>query len=384
MADYPHNDLGGKTLLEAAKTPNMDYISKNGTTGLVSTVPPGFSPGSDIANMGLLGYEPSKYYTGRGPIEATSLGIDIPKDKIVFRCNFVFIKDSTMQSFNADHITTKESDQIIKELNNYFDSSEAMFYTGVSYRHILLLDQKFLNLTCSPPHDITDKNIKDFLPQGQNAQALMAFMQKCQSILDNSNINKKRIQNNLAPANSIWPWGQGREMKLPSFYDKFGLEGGVVTAVDLLKGLGQLAGLETPDIPGATGYLDTNYQEKVKKALEILKRKDFVYLHIEAPDEAGHLGDINLKIKAIEDFDKNVVGPILDYQRKNNNIHVMVLPDHPTPCSLKTHTCDPVPFAIYYANIGKGSNLEYSEKEAAKSDLSFKFSWDLLKYFLQK
>jgi 2,3-bisphosphoglycerate-independent phosphoglycerate mutase len=382
MSDYPIKEIGNKTPLEKAHTPNMDFIAKNGQAGLILTIPEGFEPGSDVANMSVLGYDPQKYYTGRGPIEAVSLGIEIPPGKVAFRCNFVFIQDNIMKSFSAEHITKEESAAIIDELNDALSGKGVQFYTGVSYRHILLADQKYLDLKCIPPHDITDKDISEYLPIGTYSEELLSVMHACNEIMAKSKINKQRISRNLAPANHIWPWGQGSAPALKSFQELYGHSGGVITAVDLLKGLGMLAKLETPNIEGATGYIDTNYKGKIKAALKILENKDFVYIHIEAPDEAGHLGDVDIKIKAIEDFDRKVVGEILKYQADNPGTRVMVLPDHATPCELKTHTKDPVPVALYYQGIEADAALSYSENEVKQGTLSFPNPWELLKYFL--
>ena len=382
MADHNIKQLNEKTPLEVANTPNIDFISKNGNLGMVDTVPIGFSPGSDVANMGILGYDPNLYYTGRGPIEAASMNISCSPTDIIFRCNIVSIENSTMNDFTSGHISTEESQQLINELNAEFKNSPITFYSGVSYRHIMVVEEKFAKLITHAPHDITDKNISSYLPAGENDKEFLKIIKKANHILAESNVNLKRKKNNQKLATSIWPWSQGTKPNMPSFKSQFQTTGGIITAVDFLKGLGKLVDLETPNIIGATGFIDTNYEEKVKGALSILNSHDFCYLHIEAPDEAGHMGDVNLKIQAIEDFDKKVVGPILNYQEKNPDCVIMVLPDHPTPCDIKTHTHEPVPYCFYHKSIKSKSLKTYSEKNAKETKNHFHTPWDLLKTFL--
>ncbi|MCP4049435.1 MAG: cofactor-independent phosphoglycerate mutase [bacterium] len=382
MADVPLEELQGKTPLEAADTPNMDFIAKNGQAGLIKTVPDGFLPGSDVANMGILGYDPGIYYTGRGPIEAVSLNVDIPKHKIAFRCNLVHIDNNRMNDFSAGHISSEESSILIQELNDYFEGRGINFYSGVSYRHIALLDEEYLDLECVPPHDITGKDIESFLPKGSRQREIQSLMLECSKVLENSKINSRRIQSGKVPANNVWLWGQGKRPSFKKFRDLFSIEGGIVTAVDLLKGLAKLSGLEAPDIKEATGFIDTNYENKIKAAFDILDRKDFVYIHVEAPDEAGHMGRVDYKIKAIEDFDKKVVGPVLEYQKNGKDVKVMVLPDHPTPCTTRTHTSEPVPFAIYYQGIERDKVMSYTERAVTDGHADVEYSWELLPYFL--
>lgn len=384
MSDWPVEALGNKTPLQAARTPAMDWIASHGIAGGVHTVQEPFSPGSDVANMGILGYDPAQYYTGRGPIEAASLGIAVPSNKIVFRCNLVHIDHGTLKDFTAGHIETEEAAQLIDELNSYFDPASACFFTGVSYRHLALLDEKFAEIRCEAPHDITGKKIGDHLPKGHFSEDLIYIMGKAREVLSDAAVNHTRRLQGKLTANNIWLWSQGRLPQLPSFRSKYGMGGGVVTAVDLLKGLGKLAGLETPDVPGATGFIDTHYGNKVSAALDILERHDFVYVHIEAPDEAGHMGDVSLKIRAIEDFDEKVVKPLLDYVQKNNDTAIMVLPDHPTPCSLRTHSREPVPVAVFHPDIRKDTCTVYDEQVIRQGSFEFKTPWDLTGWFLNK
>jgi 2,3-bisphosphoglycerate-independent phosphoglycerate mutase len=384
MADEPIDSLGMKSPLEAARTPNMDFITKNGQSGLVHTVPTGLNPGSDVANMGILGYDPREYYSGRGPIEAASMGLSVGPNQIIFRCNLVHIEAGKMADFTSGHISTEEANILINELNSHFGKDGQEFFCGVSYRHILLLDEKYLNLETTAPHDLTDKEAMSHFPRGKEQDALMAFVEEAHQVLIQSPVNKKRIEKGLAPANYIWPWSQGRMPKLDLFKDRFNLTGGIVTAVDLLKGLAKLTGLLAPNIEGATGFLDTDYAAKVQATLNLLEDHDFTYLHIEAPDEAGHMGDPKLKIQAIEDFDSKIVGEMLKYQKKEQNTVLMVLPDHPTPCRLKTHSSDPVPVSIYKPGIKADDTCHYNEKEAKKGSLKFSYPWELLAYFFHQ
>ena len=384
MADHPIKALHNKTPLETAHTPNIDSISSQGYLGLADTVPQGFSPGSDVANMGILGYDPAKYYTGRGPIEAASLNISLNERELIFRCNLVTVSNNHLVDFTSEHISTEESAQLINELNTHFNNKGVRFIAGVSYRHIMVVDEKYAELNTIAPHDIIDQPITTHLPHGPNQNPFLAIINQANTIIENSPINKKRIQANKKPANHIWPWSQGKYPSMPPFKEKYGLTGGIVTAVDLLKGLGVLTQLETPDVPGATGFIDTNYANKMKAALKLLEHHDFCYLHIEAPDEAGHMGDSQLKIKAIEDFDKHIVGPTLDYQKQHPDTVIMVLPDHPTPCDIKTHTHEPIPFCYYYPNYPTPSTYTYTEKNAKKTQQYIHSPWALLQQFLNQ
>ena len=384
MADHPISELDNKTPLEVAKTPNIDFISKQGCLGMVDTVPQGFSPGSDVANMGILGFDPALYYTGRGPIEAASLNVKCDQDDIIFRCNLVTLNDSIMTDFTSGHITTEESTQLINELNDAFSGTSIRFISGVSYRHIMIAPASFLELKTVAPHDYIDQDISSLWPQGKCMDTFKEIIDQANTVLRKSAVNKNRLNNNQKVANSIWPWSQGSYPNMESFYSKYQKTGGIVTAVDLLKGLGCLINLETPTVPGATGFIDTNYANKVSAAKKILDEHDFCYIHIEAPDEAGHMGDAHLKIKAIEDFDLNVVGPMLDYMKYQPDSVIMVLPDHPTPCNIKTHTHEPVPFCFYHSSYSLGSQLPYTEKTGKTTQVTHSTPWDLLKTFLNE
>lgn len=382
MADEPIEILGGKTPLEFAHTPNMDFIASSGELGLVHTVPEGLSPGSDVTNMGILGYDPRTYYTGRGPIEAAAMKLQVPTGLMVFRCNLVCIQDGVMKDFTAGHISTEEADQLMNELNQKLGSDQINFITGVSYRHIALLSDKFSQLTCCAPHDITDKRVDTYLPSGENDKGVLELMESARQILLESEVNKTRVKNGKLPATDIWPWSQGLMPKLPSFKDTFNKTGGIVTAVDLLKGLATLTGLEAPSVVGATGFIDTNYQAKVDATLELLDDHDFAYLHVEAPDECGHMGDAKLKSEAIEAFDAKIVGPMLDYQKQNPDTRILVLPDHPTPCAIKTHTSNPVPYVMSGVGVTRSHNQsEYTEIDAEKTGVIYSYPWELLSAF---
>jgi 2,3-bisphosphoglycerate-independent phosphoglycerate mutase len=363
MADLPLASLQGKTPLQVAKKPNMDRLAKQGRNGQALTVPEGFPPGSDVANLSVMGYRPDKYYTGRAPLEAAAMGVILGEADIAFRCNFVTVEDGNMKDYSAGHITSSEGSELIEALKPLMPGQR--LYAGVSYRNLLVL-KAGANAICTPPHDISDQSIQDHLPHGQDAEQLLGLMEAAQPILANHPVNLKRVAEGKKPANAIWLWGQGPAPAMPTFLEKYGLNGAMISAVDLLKGIGVYAGLEVINVPGATGTIDTNYMGKVEAALQALQRLDFVYLHIEAPDEAGHEGDLDQKIRAIELFDQKVVGPLMEgLRRQGDDWRVILLPDHATPIAIKTHSCDPVPFAI----MGKGivpDSVERFDEESAK------------------
>jgi 2,3-bisphosphoglycerate-independent phosphoglycerate mutase len=356
MADYPVESLQGKTPLSAARTPHMDWMARHGEIGLVRTIPKGLNPGSEIANLSIFGYDPLHYYTGRGPLEAASLGINLQPDDIALRCNLITLQgdgiNTLMEDFAAGHITNEEAKEIISDLNQTMATRDIRFYPGVSYRHVMVLKNgaaHFINiekLELTPPHDIIGREIWPFLPKA-GGECILNWMKESQDLLKHHPINLTRKANGLRPANSIWLWGQGRLPQMTPLKKRFGIEGYVISAVHLLKGIGIIAGLEVMDVPGATGYFDTNYEGKAQYALRGLKEKDFVYIHVEAPDEAGHMGDLRLKIETIEVFDEKIVGAVLKGLHDFERYKVMVLPDHPTPLSLRTHTADPIPYVIY-------------------------------------
>jgi 2,3-bisphosphoglycerate-independent phosphoglycerate mutase len=392
MADYPVKSLGGKTPLMVARTPHMDWMAKQGEIGLVRTIPDGFNPGSEIANLSIFGYNPIRYYTGRGPLEAASLGVKLAADDIAFRCNLVTLKFQgnkiVMEDFSAGHITNEEAKKVIIDLNKEMATNEIRFYAGVSYRHLMVLRNgaaKFSNLgklEIAPPHDLIGKEISALLPQMK--EPVLTLMKESQQLLKNHPVNQAREAKGLPPANSIWLWGQGPSPKMITLKERFGMDGYVISAVHLIKGIGILAGLEVLEVPGITGYFDTNYDGKAQYALKGLKEKDFVYVHVEAPDEAGHMGDLRLKIEAIEVFDEKIVGAILKGIKEFKRYKVLVLPDHPTPLSVRTHTADPVPYVIYSNEDAATSahGKTFDEVSAGLSGISIEKGFELIERFL--
>jgi len=392
MADYPVESLGGKTPLMVARTPNLDWMAQQGEIGLVRTIPGGFNPGSEIANLSIFGYNPIHYYTGRGPLEAASLGVKLGADDLAFRCNLVTLKFNgnkiVMEDFSAGHITNGEAKKVILDLNKALATNEIQFYPGVSYRHLMVMKNggaKFSNLNkleITPPHDLIGKEISALLPQMK--EPVLTLMRASQELLKNHPVNEAREAKGLPPANSIWLWGQGPSPKMITLKERFEMDGYVISAVHLIKGIGILAGLEVLEVPGITGYFDTNYDGKAQYALRGLKERDFVYVHVEAPDEAGHMGDTRLKIEAIEVFDEKIVGTILRGMKAFKQYKVLVLPDHPTPLSVRTHTADPVPYVIYSNEDGATSahGKTFDEVSAGLSGISVEKGFELIERFL--
>lgn len=389
MADQPIEELGNKTPLEVAHTTNMDYLAQNGEQGLLHSIPKGMAPGSEIGNLSLLGYRPDKYFTGRAPLEAANLGIDIAENEIAFRCNLVTIDEGVMKDYSAGHISSQEAATLIEALDKNIPDNAVTFYAGKSYRHLMILKthavKNYNAIKCTPPHDILDKKIEKYLPQGgPESLTLLKLMEQAQQILTNHPTNQVRTDLGDNPANSIWLWGQGTKPELPLFKEMFGLEGSIISAVDLVNGIGRIAGLDVVSVPGATGYYDTNYKGKADYAIESLKEKDFVFIHVEAPDEAGHNGDIKAKIAAIEAIDRDIVGTILNYFDQHDDMRIIVLPDHPTPVKLRTHTSDPVPFVIYGKGIASDKQSVYNERSAKETKVIFKDGESLMERFTNK
>ncbi len=390
MADYPIKELGDKTPLEAAKTESMDAIASRGKTGMVNTIPQGLSPGSDIANLSILGYDPNRYYTGRSVYEAASAGVHLDQDDVAFRCNLVTLSENDgrtiMGDYSAGHITTDEAEKIIGELDQRLGNDEIRFYPGVSYRHLMVWKGGSDNLKTTPPHDISGREVAAHLPKGEGADRILQLMEDANNILKDNPVNRERVAASKSPASSIWLWGQGRPLSLPSFKERYGLTGSVISAVDLIKGIGISAGLSSIDVPGATGYLDTNYLGKAEYALKELEEKDFVFVHVEAPDEASHSGDLPNKIRAIEEFDEKVVKTVLEGMRKFGEYKIMVLPDHRTPVVKKTHTSEPVPFAFCgSADLMRDArqHTTFCEVSAEKSGLFVGNGFDLMDVFVK-
>jgi 2,3-bisphosphoglycerate-independent phosphoglycerate mutase len=370
MADEPIGELGGQTPLEYARTPNLDRMTRSGACGMLRTIPVGFEAGSDIANMSILGYDPRKYYTGRGPLEAVSMGIPLAAGDIAYRCNLVTIKRGVMRDFSAGHISSAEGAALLKSLQR--ELHEVLIKPGISYRNLLVVSSG-KGSASTAPHDIVGKRVARYLPSGGDADLLLRCMEKSRIVFATHPVNNARRKAGRAPATRIWPWSGGKRPDLPPFFEKYNRRGGIISAVDLLNGIGKCAGMEIIKVPGATGYLDTDYQAKARYALDAIRHLDFIYLHVEAPDEAGHLGSIGEKVKAIERFD-GLVGTLLD----GFNGIVAVLPDHPTPIRVKTHTADPVPFVVR----GKGTDMtrRFTEREAKKGMFKIRTAVDFLPF----
>jgi len=370
MADYPSEKLGGKTPLECAFTPFLDQIAKEGTLGRVDTIPEGFTPGSDVANLSVLGYNPVETYTGRGPLEAASMGVQLGPDDVAYRCNLVTLGNEKtdvafMDDFTAGHIPSAQASEIIDDLNKKLGSSQIQFFPGVGYRHLLVRRNATGSPRTTPPHDIPGKAIASYLPAGESADEVNDLMRKAMDILESHHVNVRRISEGKKPANSIWLWGQGKKPRITPLTKQYDLSGAMISAVDLLNGLGVNAGLKPLHVEGATGYIDTNYSGKAQMALDALQFMDFVFLHLEAPDEMGHEGNAPGKIQAIEFFDEKIVGPILTGIRALGEYRLLVLSDHPTPIDLKTHVGDPSPFAVLSSRPEENAAQKQPFTEAA-------------------
>lgn len=392
MADRPVPELNNMTPMQAANKPNMEYLASKGEVGLVKTVGKGLKPGSDVANLSVLGYDPAIYYSGRSPLEAASIGIDLKPDDVTLRCNLVTLSDEpdyenkVMVDYCAGDISTPEAAELISYIDEKLGTDVFKFYPGVSYRHCLVWSKGNPHPgVLTPPHDISDRKITDYVPNGEYVTELYDMMKKSYDLLMEHPVNKKRIAEGKRPANSIWLWGEGTKPKLDSFKGKFGKSGSMISAVDLLKGIGKCAEMNVCQVEGATAYLDTNFEGKVQAAIDELKSgQDFVYIHIEAPDECGHRGEVQNKKLAIEIIDEKILTPLLAYLKDcRDDYSVMVLPDHPTPLSIKTHTSDPVPFLIYRSNAEKDNGISvFCEETAEKTGLYIEPGCELMKRFL--
>jgi len=365
MADYPVDALAGKTPLAAARKPCMDALADGAARyGLVQTTVRRLPAGSDVANLAVLGYDPERYYTGRGPLEAASMGVKLRPSDVAFRCNLITADDAIVD-YSAGHITTPEAAELIRFLDARLGQDGLRFHPGISYRHLLVIDGCPPGIECTPPHDVVGQPVRDNLPKGEGSDRIIGLIAASQQLLPDHPVNRVRVAAGKRPANSIWPWGQGRTPSMPTFREKYGLDGAVISAVDLIKGLGVFAGLEVIEVPGATGYLDTDYAAKARHALAALERRDFVFVHVEAPDEMGHEGRIADKVRAIEDLDALLVKPLFGGLKKFGDFRLMVLPDHPTPLALKTHAHDPVPYIIYDSRYNNKNNKRYDEQSMA-------------------
>lgn len=353
MGDEPVAALDGRTPLQAARIPAMRRIAARARMHQVSTVPDALPPGSDVCNMGLLGYNAAENYTGRAPIEAAGAGIALDPADVAFRCNLVTVADGCMKDYSAGHISTGEAAQLLHACRTTLERDGLRFYPGISYRHLLVWRDGPVALNTQPPHDIADQAVQEHLPAGERAEEVIALMDASKAVLAEHAVNQQRRTANQNPATQCWLWGQGRALHLPSFHACYGLTGGVITAVDLVRGLGCLAGLDVPEIEGVTGFIDTNYAGKVAAAQQILDQHPYAYVHVEAPDECGHMGDAALKTRAIELFDENVVAPLWAYLEEKGEPYRLVLAmDHRTPVAKRAHTRDPVPMAVLEGPVG--------------------------------
>jgi len=383
MADCPLEELQGKTPLQVAHKPNMDEIAAKGRCGLLMTIPKGMEAGSDIANLSILGYDPRKYYTGRGPLEAASIGVELGKNDLAFRCNLITDEGERIKDYCADHITTEEARKLIKEVGTAF-AGVGEFYPGISYRHLFVLRNSTVELHCTPPHDALGRKIPRYLIKPKSdttVKKLNQMILDSKKALAEHEVNLKRIEAGKNPANMIWLWGQGKRPKMEPLKKKYGVSGAVISAVDLLKGIGVYAGMEVINVPGATGYYDTNYEGKAKYALKALEKKDYVYVHVESIDEASHAGDVEMKIKTIEDFDRRLVGKLLN--GLEGEYKIAVLPDHFTPIKVMTHTKEPVPFAIYSPMDKSDDVKKFDEASAREGSLGLIEGEEFMKLLLQ-
>lgn len=394
MADYPVPCFDGKTPMMMAKKPNFDRLAQKGEVGLVRTVAEGLKPGSDVANLSVMGYDPMKYYTGRSPLEAVSIGVKMADDDIALRCNLVTLsdeenyEDKTMIDYSAGDISSADAAEIIKTVQEHFGGGEFDFYNGVSYRHCLIHHGGTVELgNMTPPHDISDRVVGSYLSTAPTAEKLVKMMRDSYDLLKDHPVNKRRIAEGKRPANSIWLWGEGKKPILPLFEDLYGIKGSVISAVDLLKGIGIAAGMGVPEVEGATGYIDTNFEGKANAAINELKNgADLVYVHIEAPDECGHRNEPENKVRAIELIDEKVLPIIIGgLEEIGEDYKIMILPDHPTPIVTKTHASDPVPYMIYKKSAEKDSGVESINEETAKATgIYVDFGPSMMKKFIEE
>ncbi len=391
MPDHKLPELGNKTPLETADTPNLDYIAKRAETfGMAKTIPGGLPPGSDVGNLAVLGYDPTVYYTGRSPLEAASIGVELSPGDVTLRCNLVTLgkedENTIMADYSAGHITTEEATELINAVKKELDEEGMIFHPGISYRHLLVWSGGNKDVTTTPPHDISGKSIDPHIPAGAGSEKLIELIIKSREVLKDHPVNKKRVERGENPATSIWLWGQGTAPKMPTLEELYGITGSVISAVDLVKGIGHYAKMNVIDVPGATGYLDTNYEGKVDYAIESLYNCDLTMIHIESTDETGHVGKAELKVQAVEDFDKRVVGRVLEKIKAFKDYRILVMSDHPTPIDIRTHTSDPVPFAILDSSDDSVRNEGhvYTEDSASNSETFIDDGWKLMGMLLNK
>jgi 2,3-bisphosphoglycerate-independent phosphoglycerate mutase len=382
-ADEPLDIFEGRTPLQAAETPNLDRISSTGRQGLVRTIPAKLEPGSDVAMMSLLGYDPARYYTGRAPIEAVARDIPLEPADWVFRCNLVTIADGKMHDHSAGHISTEEATKLIEELSELLGSEEIRFYSGVSYRHLVVFKGMNFDVVTYPPHDHIGTKVDKILPRGKGADLLIDMINRSQRHFADHDINKVRLDLGENEVSSIWLWGQGKKAVMDRFASRFGIKGCAITAVDLVRGLAKLIGFDLIEVRGATGFIDTNYQGKAEAAIDALEKYDIVLVHIEAPDEAGHRADAQMKKKAIELIDKHIIGPVFEALQKYDSWRILVMPDHPTPVRTGAHCAEAVPFAMAGVGVTGILHAPFSEANAARSGFKIEKGCDLMEYFLK-
>lgn len=391
MADRPFEKLQGKTPMQLARKPHMDALAAVSELGMVKTVPDGMSPGSDVANLSVLGYCPKECYTGRSPLEAANIGIELKEDDVAFRCNLVTLSDAaiyedkTMEDYCAGDIHTEEAEKIIRTVQEAFGGGEFDFYTGTAYRHCMVWHGSKTKLGAfTPPHDILDRVIGDHLPKESEAAPLYDMMHRSIELLKDHPVNVRRREKGLNPANAIWLWGYGKRPKLQRFEDRFGVKGAMVSAVDLLKGIARLSDMQVFEVEGATGYLDTNFTGKMEAAFNALKTNDLVYIHVEAPDECGHRGEPQNKVKAIEEIDRQILGPILEKVKEFGEVSILILPDHPTPLCIRTHSSEPVPYLLYRSHVKQDTGIScFTEETAASTGNMVEEGADMMRKLLQ-
>lgn len=382
-ADTPQEIFDCKTVIEAAQTPNIDWIAQNGKQGLAQTVPAGYTPGSDVAMMSLLGYDPDDFYSGRAPIEAAAMSIPMAAEDWIFRCNLVTFSDNNMADHSAGHIPSKEAKILIEAFADALANENIRFFPGVSYRNLARFSNYTFDVKTQPPHDIIGQPIEKNLPKGKNADILIDIMARSQQFFAEHEINRIRKDLGENPVSSIWLWGQGQQAFMDKFSKKYGLNGAAITAVDLVRGLSKLIGFDLIEVEGATGYIDTNFSGKATAAIEALDKYDIVLVHVEAPDEAGHAGSAEIKKQAIEKIDKLVIAPIIGHLKTLPSWRILVMPDHPTPVNTQAHSGDPVPFAMAGKNVEGILKEPFSEKNAEKSSLYIEKGCELMEYFLK-
>jgi len=391
MSDEPIEAIGNKTPLQVANKPTIDALARKSEVALCSTIPEGMAPGSDVANLSVLGYDPEQDYTGRSPLEAISMGIQMKATDVCYRCNLVTLSEAenyehkTMVDHSASEITTEEARELMEVVDQAFSDEVKKFYSGISYRHALMWHEGSTQVTLVPPHNILEKKITDYLPKGDHSQVIQGIQKKSYDLLNNHPVNIKRAKRGLNKANSLWLWGEGTAPSLEKFEDKYHKKGAVISAVDLLKGIGLSAGMKSIDVVGATGGLHTNYKGKVEACLKAVEEGyEFVYVHIEAPDECGHRGELENKILAIELLDQEVVQPIVEGLRKQKEaFRLLIMPDHPTPIAYRTHTSDPVPYMLYDSRYALDSQVTYDEEAASQKGIKFQEGHKLMAHFLE-